>query len=241
VTLANYLGDRLGNRLAGGSLSPANTYEQILAGYLVGRWDSRTGVSSLAPWVGQTGPTLVNAGTPSVGADGSDFGGANIVYYNAISSHANVDTTPDLIADGARPWVGFVGRAVSNINNRRVLRVANNALADNGLELISVTGNWRGLWAGNTIATEPNTTTPSFWEVFLTSAGVAGMRRDGALLGTSGTGQSMAAATDYVSVGGIGIVGSDTVAAMLLVCNAEPPAARMTILRTKIRDDWGTP
>lgn len=253
MSLANYLGNDLAtdlaNRLGGSRGLP--TPAQILGANLRFRVDARVGWSAGA-WVDTVGGlSLAGVGSPTRSVDGTNFRGNAVVLFNGTNQGYDTGALVpvDIVAAAARPYMYIVGRAVSAPASFQKAIATYDATAAE--EMLSIGDNGgsgnltdaRVSGANLTSVVAPQSA-PSFFEIFLDAAGVRTWFRDGASVGTSGTGVSTTLALRRVVIGAAvqaSVFWANYRFAEIGICATAPVGAERAALRARMQSDWNTP
>lgn len=241
---ATNLATNLASNTAGGAL----TIPQILGASLLADWDSRVTCTGAA-WVEAIGGRSISGAghTPTVATDGALFNGIVTAQTDGAATYYEGGAlSPVLAINGTRPWICIVMR-VKTLPGAAKTGVSffNSGFGANPrLETKPDATGLIGVINGSVVSTAASVTAaPSIYEELLDSTGVQRFLRDGVELGNAGTGVTMSANFDWLSVGNLSFAGdfSSVSVARILVATPTPSAAQLTAVRAILKALYATP
>jgi hypothetical protein len=232
------LATNLAGDLASGGPSAPSGFVSLLSPSEL--WDVRSRAVNNGDWTGQVSSrVLAKTGTIPLVIDTGNFNSVPVYHYDGtgLTRHEFIGTAMAL--SGTRPYTWMVLRQVGGVVN---LLTSDSGFASNALGLQSGTGRWAGGDIGTAFVTPPEAAA-HLVEIYLDAAGVATVAVDGAVVKTSGAGQSLAADIAAVAIGGISAapVGADCYVAQFGIRSAVPSGALRAQLRLLSQAAFGTP
>lgn len=224
------------------------TVATVLGANLSFRIDSLTSWSAAA-WVDQVASlSLTGTGTPTRGADGTNFRGKNVISFNGTNQGYSGSAGSDICATSTRPYIYLVMRELAgSASTTKVLQTYDAGAANEVYGIGDTAGTTTSLSArieSQSIGTvNYPITAPSFWEVYLDSSGVRSFARDGSVIATFPGAISTTHAIRTVSVGAAvnTVQWSSCRVAEVVICTSLPSSTTRGLLQAISQEQWGTP